>query len=48
MRDDRREQWMLLCKGDLSQYEILKRMSIGDQLIKLDKFVSEIEAMKKK
>lgn len=48
MNDDRKEQFMMLCKGDVSQYEVLTRMSIGDQLIKLDKYVSEIEILTKK
>lgn len=39
---------MMICKGDVNQYEILKSMSVSDYLIKLDRYVSEIEIMKKK
>jgi hypothetical protein len=38
---------MVLCKGDINQYEALKKMSIADYLIKLDKFVSEVVALEK-
>ena len=46
------EQKMMLANGDLSQYEILKKGSVNDYLIKLNNYVegveSQIEANKQK
>ena len=43
---------MMLANGDLSQYEILKKGSVNDYLIKLNNYVegveSQIEANKQK
>lgn len=45
IQDDRHEQLMMLCNGDVNQYEALKKMSVGDYLIKLEKVVGEIVAL---
>ena len=34
---------MTLADGDMSQYELIKRMSTGDYLTKLENYVSKIE-----
>ena len=34
---------MLLCGGDILQYKELRKMSVGEYLIKLDDVVSRIE-----
>lgn len=48
VQDDRHEQLMMLCGGDVNQYEALKKMSVADYLIKLEKVVGEIVALTKK
>lgn len=37
---------MLLCGGDIVQYNELKKISVGDYLIKLDDYVARIERNK--
>lgn len=34
---------MLLCGGDILQFQELKKMSVGEYLTKLDNFVSRLE-----
>lgn len=34
---------MVLAGGDMSQYELIKRMSVGDYLIKLNNWVENLE-----
>lgn len=34
---------MALAGGDMAQYDLIKRMSVGDYLIKLDNYVQGIE-----
>lgn len=46
--EDRHSQLMMICKGDIAQYDILKYMSTSDYLIKLNKFVDEVELLTKK
>ena len=38
-----KEQIMVLCGGDVNQYEAMKRLSIGDYIIKLDNWVDKIK-----
>lgn len=38
-----KEQIMVLCGGDVVQYEAMKKLSIGDYLIKLDNWVDKIK-----
>lgn len=39
---------MILADGDMAQYDLIKRMSVGDYLVKLENYVSEIERQIKK
>ena len=34
---------MFLCGGDVSQYNELKKISVGEYIIKLDDYISRIE-----
>ena len=34
---------MMLADGDMSQYDLIKRMSVGDYLIKLNNYVQNLE-----
>lgn len=43
MQNDLRESLMLVAGGSLSEYEILKKLSISDFLIKYKIFIEEIE-----
>lgn len=34
---------MTLANGDMAQYELIKKMGVGDYLTKLDNYISDIE-----
>lgn len=48
MREDREGLMMRMVSGDMGQYEILKRSSVKEFLVKFGNFVDEIALTKKK
>lgn len=43
MRSDMKESLMIIAKDDINQYEILKKISVEDFLIKYKLFIDEVE-----
>jgi len=43
MRSDLKESLMIIAKDDLNQYEVLRKISIEDFLIKYKLFIDEVE-----
>ena len=43
MRSDLKESLMIIAKDDLNQYEVLRKISVEDFLIKYKLFIDEVE-----
>ena len=43
MRSDLKESLMIIAKDDLNQYEVLKRISVEEFLVKYKLFIDEVE-----
>ena len=43
MRSDMKESLMIIAKDDLNQYEVLRKISVEDFLIKYKLFIDEVE-----
>lgn len=46
MQEDFRESLLVICKNDMSEYEILKRASCSEFLTRYKLFIDEIEVKK--